>query len=91
MTFTTDFPTITYEDNAFWIAQIREGYINRGRTKYTSKFFYTYKLQHDKKIDVKHICSTDNFANLFTKSLPTSMFKKLVHNTGMRQLKKLVN
>lgn len=72
------------EDNVFSIAQIRGGYIKGGRTKYTPKFFYTHELQQDKKIDVKHICSTDNFANLFTKSLLTSMFKKLVHNTGMR-------
>lgn len=79
-----------YEDNAFWIAQIRGGYIKGGRTKYTAQFFYTHKLQQDKKINVKHIRSTDNFSNLFTKSLSTSMFKKLVHNTGMHQLNKLV-
>ena len=33
-----------------------------------------------KKIDIKQIRSNDNLKNLFTKSLPASNFKKLVHN-----------
>jgi hypothetical protein len=33
-----------------------------------------------KKIDIKQIRSNDNLKNLFTKSLPASIFKKLVHN-----------
>ncbi|GKC45162.1 hypothetical protein Tco_1062884 [Tanacetum coccineum] len=32
---------------------------------------------------------SDNQANLFTKALPTTTFKKLVHGTGMRRLNEL--
>ncbi|GJU35201.1 hypothetical protein Tco_1183555 [Tanacetum coccineum] len=37
----------------------------------------------------KEVRSSDNLADLFTKALPTSTFKKLSHNIGMRQLKDL--
>ena len=50
-------------------------------------FFYTHDLQQKGEIDIKQIRSNDNLADLFTKSLPTSTFKKLVHNIGMRGLK----
>ena len=38
-------------------------------------------------IDVQQIRSNDNLENLFTKSLPTLIFKKLTYKIGMRQLK----
>ena len=60
---------IIYEDNAACIAQIKEGYIKGDKTKHTSpKFFFTYDLQKDKVIDVSQIRSSNNLANLFTKS-----------------------
>ena len=66
------------------------GYIKGDRTKHISpKFLYTYELQKNDEIDVKQIWSSDNLANLFTKSLPAAMFKKIVHNIGMRRLKDL--
>ncbi|RVW88003.1 Retrovirus-related Pol polyprotein from transposon TNT 1-94 [Vitis vinifera] len=81
-------PTTLFEDNAACIAQITGGYIKGDRTKHISpKFFYTHELQKSGEIDVQQIHSSDNLADLFTKSLPTSTFKKLIHRIGMRQLK----
>ncbi|RVW79791.1 Retrovirus-related Pol polyprotein from transposon TNT 1-94 [Vitis vinifera] len=80
--------TILFEDNVACITQITGGYIKRDRTKHISpKFFYTHELQKSGEIDVQQIRSSDNLADLFTKSLPTSTFKKLIHRIGMRQLK----
>lgn len=40
-----DVPTIIYEDNVAFIAQIRGGYIKEDKTKYIlPKFFHTYEL-----------------------------------------------
>ena len=81
-------PTILFEDNAACIAQITGGYIKGDKTKHISpKFFYTHELQKSGEIYVQQIRSSDNLAYLFTKSLPTSTFKKLIHRIGMRQLK----
>ena len=80
--------TILFEDNVACIAQITGGYIKGDRTKLISlKFFYTNELQKSGEIDVQQIRSSDNLANLFTKSLLISTFKKLIHMIGMRQLK----
>jgi hypothetical protein len=85
-----DSPTILYEDNAACITQIRGGYIKGDRTKHISpKFFYTHELQKSAEIDVKQIQSSDNLSDLFIKTLPTTTFKKLVNNIGMRRLKDL--
>ena len=73
-------PIILFEDNVACIAQITRGYIKENRTKHISpKFFYTHELQKSSEIDVQQIRSSDNLADLFTKSLPTSTFKKLIH------------
>ncbi|WJZ95457.1 hypothetical protein VitviT2T_014227 [Vitis vinifera] len=62
-------PTILFEDNVACIAQIIGGYIKRDRTKHISpKFFYTHELQKSGEIDVQQICSSDNLADLLTKS-----------------------
>ena len=80
--------TTLFTDNVACIAQIKGGYIKGNRTKHISpKFFYTYELQKSGEIDVQQIRSSDNLADLFTKSLPTSTFKKLIHKIGMHQLK----
>ena len=80
--------TTLFEDNVACIAQIKRGYIKGDRTKHISpKFFYTHELQKSGEIDVQQIRSSDNLANLFTKSLPTLTFKKLIHKIGMCQLK----
>ena len=83
-----DKPTILFEDNVARIAQIKGGYIKGDRTKHISpKFFYTHEIQKNGEIDVQQIQSSDNLADLFTKALPTSTFKKLIYNVGMRKLK----
>uniref|UniRef100_A0A2N9GLH0 Reverse transcriptase Ty1/copia-type domain-containing protein n=1 Tax=Fagus sylvatica TaxID=28930 RepID=A0A2N9GLH0_FAGSY len=79
--------TILYEDNAACITQIRGGYIKGDRTKHISpKFFYTHEIQKSGDIDVKQIRSSENLADIFTKSLLTTTFKKIVHSIGMRRL-----
>jgi len=47
------------------------------------KFFYIHELQEKSDIDIRQIWSSDNLTDLFTKVLPTSTFKKLVHKIGM--------
>ena len=42
--------------------------------------------QKSGEINVQQIHLSDNIVYLFTKSLPTSTFKKLVYNIEMRQL-----
>ena len=81
-------PTILYENNAACISQLRKGYIKSDRTKYiTPRFFsYTYELIKDNHIDIKYIQSSKNSADLFIKALPTAIFKKHVHDIGMRHL-----
>ena len=81
----TSIPTTIYKDNAACIEQIKEGYIKGDRTKHISpKFFFTHELQKSHEIEVKQIRSSDNVADLFTKALPSSTFKKLTYDIGMR-------
>ena len=81
-------PTILFKDNVACIAHITIDYIKREKTKHISpKFFCRHELQKNGEIDIQQIRSSDNLADLFTKSLTTSTFKKLVHKIGMRQLK----
>ena len=73
--------TILYEDNTTCITQIKRGYIKGDRTKHISpKLFYTHNLEENSDITLQQICSKDNLVDLFTKSLPTATFEKLVHN-----------
>ena len=81
-------PTVLYEDNAACIAQSKERYIKGDRTKHISpKFFSTHDLQKDGLIDVCQIKSSDNLADLFTKSLPRKVFEQLSQKIGIRRLK----
>jgi hypothetical protein len=83
-------PTILFEDNDVCNIQFRKGYIKGDKTKHISpKFFYTHQLQQKGKIDIKQITSGDNLTDLFSKSLPTSTFKKFIYNIGMHHLKDL--
>ena len=68
-------PTMLFEDNATCIAQIKTRHIKGDKTKHISrKFFYTHELQKNDEIDVHQISSSDNLADLFTKSLPPLMY-----------------
>ena len=82
--------TTLYEDNAACIAQLKGGYIKGDRTKHISpKFFYTHELQNNGEINIQQIRSSDNPADLFTKALPATTFKKFLRQIGMRRLKDL--
>ena len=84
--------TTLYEDNVACIAQLKGGYIKRDRTKKISpKFFYTHELQNNGEINIQQIRSSDNPADLFTKALPATTFKKFLRQIGMRKLKDLHN
>ncbi|XP_047249871.1 uncharacterized protein LOC124885675 [Capsicum annuum] len=83
-------PTVIFKDNAACIAQLKIGFINGDRTKHiSSKLFFPHDLQKNSDNDVQQIRSCDNPTNLFTQSLPTSTFEKMVHNIGMLRLNKL--
>ena len=83
----TKTPTILYEDNAACIAQLKGGYIKGDRIKHISpKFFFTHDLQQNGEINVQQIHSSDNLADLFTKTLLTLTFEKLRYKIGMRRL-----
>ena len=82
--------TSLYEDNTACIAQLKGGYIKGDRTKHISlKFFHTHDLQNNGEIDIQQIRSSDNPADLFTKALPATTFKKFLRQIGMRRLKDL--
>ncbi|CAL2247494.1 unnamed protein product [Prunus armeniaca] len=88
----TDTPTILNEDSIACIAHITGGYIKDDKTKHISpKFLYTHEPQKSQEIKVRQIHSSNNLADLFTKSLPKCTFQKLVHGIGLRQLCKKSN
>jgi len=79
--------TVLFEENVACKAQLRGGFIKGDRTKHISpKLFFTHDLQKNGDIDVQQIRSSDNPADLFTKSLPASTLEKMVHKIGMRRL-----
>ncbi|CAA7025795.1 unnamed protein product [Microthlaspi erraticum] len=75
-------PTKIFEDNSACVTQLKEGYIKSDRTKHIPpRFFsYTQELQKNQEVDIEYIRSSDNAADLFTKALPTTVFKKHVHS-----------
>ena len=83
-------PTMLVEDNVACITQLRGDFIKGDRTKHISpKLFFTHDLQKNGDIDVRQICSSDNPADLFTKSLRASTLEKMVHKIRMRKLNHL--
>ena len=83
-------PTLFFENNDACIAQLRGGFIKGDRTKHISpKLFFTHDLQKNDDIYVRQIRSSDNLADLFTKSLPASTLEKMIHKIGMRKLNHL--
>ncbi|GJS94091.1 hypothetical protein Tco_0801059 [Tanacetum coccineum] len=83
-------PTLIYENNSACVAQMNEGYIKSDRTKHIPPryFAYTQDLIKDNQIEMKYVQSSNNSTDLFTKALPTSVFKKHVHAIGMRHVHK---
>jgi hypothetical protein len=85
-----DAPTIIFEDNAACVAQVESGYIKSNLTKHiATKLFYPHELQKNGKIEILQTKSCDNLADLFTKSLPYSLFHKYVEGIGMKGLRDL--
>lgn len=78
--------TTIYEDNIACITQLKDGYIKRDRVKHISpKFFFTHDLQKNGDISIQRICTRDNFAEIFIKSLPSRIFNQLVQKIGLHQ------
>ncbi|GKC38619.1 hypothetical protein Tco_1051003 [Tanacetum coccineum] len=81
---------VVHKDNAACIAQLKDEYIKGDKIKHIlPKFFFTHDLQKSGDIIVQKVRSSDNQSDLFTKALPTTTFKKLVHDTRMRRLNEL--
>ena len=79
-------PTLIYEDNTTCVAQMKEGYIKSDRTKHIPpKFFeYTQERIKNQQIELKYVQSSNNAADLFTKALPTKIFRKHVEGESTR-------
>ena len=56
---------------------------------YNGIFVHTHELQESRQVNIKQIRSSNNLTNIFTKSLSTSTFEKLVYDIGMRRVSKL--
>ncbi|XP_026420306.1 uncharacterized protein LOC113316309 [Papaver somniferum] len=90
LNYTTEEPTCIYEDNAACIEQMKQGYIKGDNTKHISpKFFYNQQQQCLLNIQINKVPSDENMADLFTKSLPKSLFEKHVKSIGLRKLYEL--
>ncbi|GKB80679.1 hypothetical protein Tco_0947574 [Tanacetum coccineum] len=83
--------TLIYEDNSACISQMKEGYVKSDRTKHIPpRFFsYTQDLIKDNQVKMRYVQSSKNSADLFTKALPTAIFRKHVHNIGMRHVRRM--
>jgi hypothetical protein len=69
---------------------MQTGYVKTNCTKHISlKLFYPHQLQESREISILQIKLCDNYANLFTKSLPLAIFDKCVKDIGMQRLKNL--
>jgi len=81
-------PTVLYENNSACVTQMQAGFIKGDRIKYIDpKYFsFTNDLIIDKALEVKKIASANNLADLFTKALPLSIHRRLVHSIGMQRL-----
>jgi hypothetical protein len=65
-------------------SQMQTGYVKTNYMKHiSSKLFYPHQLQESREISILQIKSCDNYANLFTKSLPLAIFDKCVKDIGM--------
>ncbi|XP_048604668.1 secreted RxLR effector protein 161-like [Brassica napus] len=83
--------TKIFEDNSACVAQLKEGYIKSDTTKHIRPRFFSYvrELEKNKEVDIEYVRSCDNPADLFTKALPTTTFRKHVYGIGMRHLRDL--
>jgi len=83
----TNEPTVLYEDNAACIYQIGKGFIKGERTKHIApKFFYAAEVNHQ-EIEVTKIASSENVADIFTKTLPAVRHWEILRKLGLRSLR----
>ena len=75
--------TPIYEDNQACVAQIQRGYIKSDRTKHIDpKFFFMHDLQL-KELNIQPIASDENLADMFTKSLGSTLHWKFRKGVGL--------
>lgn len=66
ITLSANIVTMIFRDDVPFISQLKRWHIKGDKTKYISpKFFYTLELQQNKNIDIKQICFTNNFSNVY--------------------------
>lgn len=76
-------PIIIYEDNSACVLQVQKGYIKGDRTKHIDpKFFFMHEL-NGKELKVQAVSSTENVADLFTKSLGSVAHNRLCKKLGI--------
>ncbi|KAL4591391.1 hypothetical protein LXL04_004353 [Taraxacum kok-saghyz] len=65
---------------------MKEGYVKIDMTKHIPPKFFEYirELIETHQVEIKYVQSSNNAAELFTKALPTAIFRKHVHGIGMR-------
>ena len=76
-------PTVIFEDNAACVRQFKEGFIKGDRTKHIDpKFFFTAELE-GKEINIQSIASSNNVADILTKSLGKNLHWNHVKTLGL--------
>jgi hypothetical protein len=80
-------PTIIYEDNAACVAQIQIRYVKTNYTKHISPNCLSTSIAKSGEISILQTKSCDNYADLFTNSLPLATFDKCFKGISMRRLK----
>ena len=71
---------------------MRNGCVKGNLIKHIApKFFYPHELHKNGAIIGEKVRFSDNLADLFTKSLPTSTFEKYVHSIRMHRLGRLLS
>ncbi|KAL4583690.1 hypothetical protein LXL04_008273 [Taraxacum kok-saghyz] len=85
-------PTLIYEYNAACVSQMKEGYVKSDRTKHIPPKFFEYirELIETHQVEIKYVQSSNNAVDLFTKSLPTAIFRKHVHGIEMRYVNNII-
>lgn len=83
--------TLIYDDNSVCVTQMKEGYIKSDKTKHIPPklFKYTQELIKNHQVEIKYVQSSNNAADLFTKALPTTIFRKHVHGIRMRHVHRI--
>ena len=83
-------PIIIFENNSACVTKMESGYIKSNMTKHIiPKLFYPHELQKNGEIEILQTKSCVNLADLFTKSLPYTAFRKCIEGIGMRRLRDL--